>query len=158
MTQNDKKRGLTIIEVVLVIVIGCILFALIALTINGAQAKNRNGDRQSDIDTLRVHLESYYAGADTYPSLAQINDPTWRTKMLPKVHDKLLDDPRWNSEAICSNAKGAILAAEPAANCYTYQASASDGSSCDNDKIVCAHYSLVATFEGGEQYVKSSLN
>lgn len=158
MTQSNKRQGPTIIEVVLIVVIACILFALIALTVNGGQTKNRNGDRQGDIDTLRTHLESYYASVDTYPTLANINDPDWRTKNMPKVQAELLNDPRWSGEAACSNAKGTTLAAEPTANCYSYQVIGRDGSPCNNDKIICAHYTLTATLEGGERYVKSSIN
>lgn len=158
MTQEKKPKGLTIIEIVLLAVIICILAALIALTANGMQAKNRNGDRQSDLATLRAQLESYYASTDTYPSLTQINNPDWRTKNMPKLEKSALGDPRWQGEATCSNATGVILAAEPTSNCYSYQVTGADGSSCDNDKVTCAHYTLTATLEGGEQYSKSSLN
>lgn len=158
MKQTSRSNGFTIIEMLVVVVIVCILAALVALTASGVQAKNRNADRQADIDSLRGQLESYYAGTDTYPTLANINDSSWRAKNMPNLKDGSLDDPRWSADLACSKNQKATLAPEPVANCYGYQVTASDGSVCDNDKIACAHYTLTATLEGGEKYVKASLN
>lgn len=159
MKQVSYKNGFTIIELMVVIVILFILAALIALTASGVQSKNRNGDRQADIDTLRGQLESYYAGTDKYPTFSNINDPAWRSKNLPRLKDTAIDDPKWtnNTEACAKNGK-TTLSAEPTANCYSYQVTAADGSACDNDKTPCVHYTLTATLEGGEKYVKASLN
>lgn len=159
MAKNTKHKGLSIIEVVLLVVIVCILAALIGLTANGMQAKNRNSDRQGNIATLQMQLENYYAGADTYPTLAQINDPQWRSKNMPKLPDSSLDDPRWQSGGPCTAAKRAILTPQPEANCYAYLVTATDGSTCEDGAVKpCAHYSLIATLEGGEHYLKSSVN
>ena len=159
MKKISPSRGFTILELMVVIVILFILAALIALTASGVQSKNRNGDRQADIDTLRGQLEGYYAGTDKYPTLANLNDSGWRSKNMPRLKDGSIDDPSWaNDVAACTKDGKASLATSPAANCYSYQVTASDGSSCDNDKVPCAHYTLTATLEGGEKYVKASLN
>jgi len=151
--------GFTVIELLVVIVILIILAALVVLTASGVQAKNRNGDRQTDIDTLRGQLESYYAQADKYPTFANLQDSAWRAKNLPNLKDGAIDDPRWSPEAKACAVRGrATVASQPAANCYGYQVTSSDGSRCDNGTIVCSHYTLTATLEGGEKYVKSSLN
>lgn len=159
MKRFSKDKGFTIIELMVVIVILFILAALIALTASGVQSKNRNGDRQTDIDTLRGQLESYYAGTDKYPVQANINDSAWRAKNMPRLKDGSIDDPRWDKDKTdCTKNSKAILAAEPVINCYSYQVTAADGSQCDNDKVPCVHYTLTALLEGGEKYVKSSLN
>jgi prepilin-type N-terminal cleavage/methylation domain-containing protein len=157
--QANRAKGFTIIELVLVVVILCILAALVAITASGVQAKNRNGVRQTQIDTLRTQLEGYYAQTDTYPTAVNLNDPTWRTKNLSKLKTDALQDPRWDKGvAGCTTNDKAITTAKPMANCYSYEVTTSDGSACDNDKLPCVHYTLTATLEGGEKYVKSSLN
>lgn len=159
MKQFSPNKGFTIIELMVVIVILFILSALIALTASGVQSKNRNGDRQADIDTLRGQLESYYAGTDTYPTVENLNDATWRTKHLPHLKEESMNDPRWKTDTEgCSKDGKIAMSTAPAANCYSYQVTASDGSPCDNDKTPCAHYTLTATLEGGDKYVKASLN
>jgi len=157
--SDNRTKGFSIIELMVVIVIICILAALIALTASGVQAKNRNGVRQTQIDALRSQLESYYAQTDMYPTAANLNDPTWRTKNLSKLKADALQDPRWDKGVkACTVGDKAVATTQPTANCYSYQVTTSDGSVCDNDKNPCVHYTLTATLEGGEKYVKSSLN
>ena len=52
------------------------------------------------------------------------------------------------------------LVAKPAKDVYAYDVTAADAAACDNDKKICAHYSLTATLENSAQktFVKSSLN
>lgn len=157
--MKKSSRGFTIIELMVVIVILFILAALVALTASGVQSKNRNGDRQADIDTLRGQLEAYYAGTDKYPTLENLQDSAWRAKNLPRLKDSSLDDPRWDKDlAGCTKDNKPAVASKPAENCYSYQVKGSDGAACDNEKTPCAHYTLTAWLEGGEKYVKSSLN
>jgi prepilin-type N-terminal cleavage/methylation domain-containing protein len=159
MKQSSRNRGFTIIELMVVIVVLFVLVALVGLTANGVQAKNRNGDRQADIDALRVQLESYYAGNDKYPTLANLNTPSWLNQNLPRLQNSSLDDPRWSKEITdCTQNGRTVLASEPLPNCYSYQVTTSVGSACDNKVAICAHYTLTATLEGGEKYVKASLN
>ncbi len=161
MKQHTKrpKNGFTIIELLLVIVILCVLGALVALTASGVRAKNRNSDRQVHIDTLKGQLEGYYAQTDKYPTFANLNDPTWRKTNLPKLKNDALQDPRWNKRVSgCAENDQAVVASEPKANCYSYQVTSAEGSTCDNLQVVCSHYTLTASLEGGEKYVKSSLN
>ncbi len=152
------SQGFTIIELMVVIVILFILAALIALTASGVQSRNRNGDRQTDIDTLRAQLETYYAATDTYPTLDNINDPAWRGKNMPRLKDSALNDPRWDTDLACSKNDKTTLSPTPLPDCYSYQVKGTNGGECDNSKTPCAHYTLTATLEGGEKYVKSSLN
>lgn len=157
--MRKRADGITVIELLVAFAILFILAALVALTASGVQAKNRNGARQADIDALRSQLEGYYAITDTYPTFDNLNDSTWRAKNLPKLKDDSLDDPRWNSDNTdCTVNNRPGVAAEPAANCYSYQVTATDGSACDNLAKPCAHYTLTASLEGGEKYIKSSLN
>ena len=64
-SRKPVSSGFTIIELLVVLVILCILGSLVALTYSGVQAKNRNAERQMEVDTLKGQLESYYAQTNT---------------------------------------------------------------------------------------------
>ncbi len=156
--RTQRSQGFTIIELVVVIVILCILGVLVALTYSGVQAGNRDRQRQADIDILQSQLETYYARNDRYPSLAQINDATWRAENMKDLAEDKLTDPSWAAKSLCTANDRVILADQPVENCYSYQITASDGSACDNASAICGRYTLTATLENGETYVKASLN
>ena len=157
--SKQHEQGFTLIELLIVGVIICILSTLVAMTYSGVQAKNRNASRQASIDTLKSQLETYYAQYTKYPSLAELNNNAWLDKNLKKLSHDDLQDPQWNSKvAACTEHGAAVLADKPAAKCYSYQATTADGSPCLAAKVDCAQYTLTATLEDGEKYVKSSLN
>lgn len=153
-----KESGFTVIELVVVIVILCILGTLVALTYSGIQANNRDNHRQADADTIQSQLEVYYALHDRYPSAGEINSPEWRATNMKNLKDDTLKDPSWDTTGACSKDNKPTLAQGAQAKCYSYEVSASDGAACDNAGIPCAHYTLTATLENGDTYVKASLN
>jgi len=158
--MNKRERGFTLIELLVVSVIVGILATLVAMTYSGVQAKNRNSGRQANINALQSQLETYYAEKTKYPSLAELNNSEWREQNLKGEPKITVKDPQWNDQTkACTEEKGRpILAAAPAAKCYSYQATTTDGAPCTNTAVVCTQYTLTATFEGGEKYVKTSLN
>jgi prepilin-type N-terminal cleavage/methylation domain-containing protein len=157
--KRSGPSGFTVIELLVVIVILCILAALVGLTYSGVQSKNRNAERQADIEMLKGQLETYYAQTNTYPQLGELSDASWRSAHMKKLNDKTVQDPRWNNMVGgCTTGGKVSVANEPKANCYSYQVTGSDGSACNNVTVVCAHYTLTALLEGGEKYVKSSFN
>lgn len=153
-----RSGGFTAIELVIAIVILCVLGTLVAITYSSVQANNRNNQRQTDIDVTQSQLETYYAQVDRYPTLAQINDAAWRAESMKGLRDDALQDPGWAKDGMCSKNEKPTLAEGPTKQCYSYQVSTSDGSQCDNDKSICGKYTLTATLENGESYVKTSLN
>jgi prepilin-type N-terminal cleavage/methylation domain-containing protein len=157
--NKSSNAGFTIIELVVVIIIICILGLFVSLAYDGVQAKNRNAERQADIDKLKSQLESYYAETNFYPTLDTLNNENWRTQTLKNITQANLQDPSWSTaiEACTANGK-ATATATPTTDCYSYQVTGSDGSACNNTTIACAHYTLTASLEGGQKYVKSSLN
>lgn len=157
--KHKREQGFTLIELLVVSIIVGILATLVAMTYSGVQAKNRNARRQANINTLQSQLEIYYAEKSQYPSLHDLNNADWRMKNLKNVSDDALRDPQWNDkQKACTMAEKAVLAAEPAAKCYAYKASTTDGSPCIDANTACTQYSLTASFEGGDKYVKTSLN
>lgn len=157
MKTLRNSSGFTLIELLIVIIIVSILGTLVGMTYSGIQAKNRNGQRQDDINTMKQELETYYAQFSKYPTLANLNDAAWREKNLKELQTGEVQDPRWSTGNKDCPA-GTQITPEPKPNCYAYQVTSSDGSPCDNVATTCAQYTLTSLLEGGEKYVKSSLN
>lgn len=159
MNIRKPAAGFTIIELLIVLVVIGILSTLVITTYSGVQSKNRNNDRQANIDTLQGQLETYYAQHNMYPTLANLNNAEWRKANLKALATDGLKDPSWNKDnKICTVDGKAIASNEPADNCYAYQVTTADGSACDNKATPCAQYTLTAKLEGSGKYVKSSLN
>ncbi|MBX4197416.1 prepilin-type N-terminal cleavage/methylation domain-containing protein [Candidatus Saccharibacteria bacterium] len=150
MTSLKKtNRGFTIVELLIVIVIIGILAALVVTTYSGIQKKARDTERKTDVNALHGQVEAYQAQNGKYPSLAQMNDSTFRGNNLKGLDAAALKDPNDQSAS-------PTLAASPASNVYSYQATPAN---CDNGANGdCTTYTLTATLEAGGTYVKQSLN
>jgi prepilin-type N-terminal cleavage/methylation domain-containing protein len=154
-----REQGFTLIELLILTVVVGILATLVAMTYSGVQVKNRNANRQANIDTIQSQLETYYAKYTKYPSLVELNNESWRNKNIKELALGDMRDPSWdkNSNDCTANSKPVFTEA-PTNNCYSYQATTADGSPCKAADVTCTQYTLTATLEGGEKYVKSSLN
>lgn len=154
---NNKQRGFTIVELLIVIVVIGILAALVITTFNGIQQRGRDTERQTDIKALHGQLEAYYAQNGSYPTLAEMNDRT--TNGFVDTNLKGLDagafedptPPATNPE---------LLVASPVAKSYAYDI---EPDACETDPATdCISYTLTATLEGqidgSGTYVKDSLN
>jgi prepilin-type N-terminal cleavage/methylation domain-containing protein len=156
---STREQGFTLIELLVVAIVVGILGTLVAMTYSGVQSKNRNSHRESSIDALQSQMEIYYAENTRYPSITQLNDTGWRPKNLKDFNAGDMRDPQWSKKIVaCTANNQPVFAASPTAKCYSYQATTSDGSPCNDPATACAQYSLTAVFEGGEKYVKTSLN
>jgi len=157
--KQKREQGFTLIELLVVSIIVGILATLVAMTYSGVQAKNRNSSRQANVNALQSQLETYYAEKTKYPSLADLNNGSWREQNLRGTPEVTVNDPQWsNKVAACTKDDQATFAKEPVAKCYSYQATTTDGSPCVDATVDCTQYTITATFEGGEKYVKTSLN
>jgi prepilin-type N-terminal cleavage/methylation domain-containing protein len=158
--MNEKREaGFTLIELLIVAVIVGILATVVAMTHSGVRASDRNNARQDNIKVLQGQLEAFYAQNSQYPTFANLNDAAWRSENLKDLPQSILRDPQWSNKVKdCTAADQATLAATPTNKCYSYQVTTADGSVCDNDAAPCAQYTLTASLEGGDKYVKSSLN
>lgn len=148
---QNKQRGFTIIELLIVIIVIGILATLVITTFSGIQRNARNRTREADINALHSQLEYFYGQQGYYPTLDELNDDTFRSTEMQGLDDGAISDPQDES------ATPALVAA-PAAEVYSYDITPD---TCDNDPAVggnCTSYVLTATYEGGGTFVKNSLN
>lgn len=147
MRSFKLQKGFTIVELLIVIVVIGILATLVIVTFTGIQQKARNTKRNTDINAIQSHLEAFYAQNGNYPTLAHMNDSTWRSTNVKGLDPAALKDPKGSAST---------LVASPAANSYAYAVTDDAGASCAADESTCSKYTLTATLEGGGTYVKQS--
>lgn len=158
MSYQNKERGFTIVELLIVIVVIGILAALVITTFTGIQQKARNTERQTDINAIHGQVEAYYAQNGRYPTLANLNDGTFRTANMKGLDADALKDPKGTAQTLVGAA---------AASAYSYAALTAGAGACTNVDppavaTDCASYTLTATYEGqvggASTYAKTSLN
>lgn len=59
MTKKVNKTGFTLIEVVLTIAIGALIFLLAFIAFRGAQVNRRDSQRRSDLDKIAAEVSNY---------------------------------------------------------------------------------------------------
>lgn len=110
-------------------------------------SKATDTERKTDINALHGQLEAYYAENGYYPTLASVNDSTWRATNMKGLDNQALRDPAGTSTT---------LSASPAKGTYAY---AVKPLTCDNGVHgKCTGYTLTATLDDGTTYVKQDLN
>lgn len=63
------KKGFTVVELIVVIVVIGILVSIIAVGYEGLQRDVRDTERAADVDTIKAALEVYYDQNGAYPSV-----------------------------------------------------------------------------------------
>lgn len=149
MTTQFKQKGFTIIELLIVIVVIGILATITAVALGGANERARDAKRESDVKSLQTALEAYYTvGNSHYPTLANMNDTTFRGDNFQGLDGSVYEDPNGTDDQLASTPAESVYAYEPAP------------SGCDNTDTggMCTEYTLTATMEGdGSTLVRTNL-
>jgi type II secretion system protein G len=69
VSSKAQKRGFTLVELLIVIVVIAILAAISVVAYNGVQARARDSQRTSDIANLVKAIEMYYLDHGTFPRI-----------------------------------------------------------------------------------------
>lgn len=143
LTQN-RNKGFTIVELLIVIVVIGILALLVITTYSGIQQKARNSKRAADMSAIQTQLEAYYQQTGNYPSLTQMNDSAaggFLAISLKSLDQNALIDPS-------NTTQSKTLVAAPVARSYSYAVTDASNASCEATPANCAKYTLTGTYEG----------
>ena len=161
--KNANQAQKIIIIGLCLLIISALAISIFQLTINkenttsnttfgmgAVQASARDTERQTDIKSIHAQIEAYWAQIGYYPSLDELNDPSFVSENLKGLDTEALRDPQGSGETYASI---------PGKNIYSYEVLPKN---CDNSTTQCTSYTLTATLEkesnGSMTYTKTSLN
>ena len=149
MISSKLKKGFTIVELLIVIVVIGILATLVIVTFSGIQQKGRDSQRRTDINALASHVSAYYADKGYYPTAFDLNTPAWRSANAKGLDPEALRDPK----AAASSVDIGTVTATAAQYGYVFTG-CTEGQASD-DTNACTGYELTAHLESdGSTYTK----
>lgn len=151
MTKLRKPEfGLSVIETFVVVILVGVVVTFGLNSFMQISRNKRDSQRQADIKSFHLRLESFFARTAYYPTLKNLNDTSWVSKNMKDLTTEEMQDPKGTSAA---------LAEKPTANIYSYQPTAADDMACDNVKKACVKYVLSAKLENSKTiFSRSHLN
>ena len=138
-----NQRGFTIVELIITITIMGILMVLAVVNVSSSQMRTRDDERLADVQTIALHLETYYkSGIDTstqvnrYPTTDLVSSLAKMKAALRDADEKSFKAPGVTNAT--STFKAATnndqtvggVAPQPTINQYVYQPLLSSGSLC----------------------------
>ena len=160
-----KRRGFTIVELIITITIMGILLTLVVVNVSSTQVKARDDKRKSDIESIASNLESFYiSGTDNstnfarYPTVgitgsaanitASLRDADLKSFLPPGTSDLSLTFlPSTNTGSAPSIQTTAGVLPQPTISQYVYQPIKSDGTICASGEIDCRKFNLFYRLE-----------
>lgn len=142
MASLRNKKGFTIVELLIVIIVIGILATLVLVTFTGIQQSARNTQRQTDIKAVASHLETYNAKNAFYPTADDLNNvttSTWVADNLKGLDKESTRDPKGTAYTFVEGTS--------TSNQYGYVVTPTD---CDNTAgNECTGFTLTYNEEGG---------
>lgn len=162
VTQNQRNRGFTVIELIVVIVVLAFASILVFVQINNLRAANHDAQRKTAINALYYALEEvYFKEHKSYPA-------TLTTTTLPSVDPALFTDPdgfTLGKEALSEDELQKLIdSGDTSADVENRLAALASGKSqnyhydatgCDANGN-CKGYTLRADLQSEAQYVKKN--
>lgn len=171
MVSLKNKKGFTIVELLIVIVVIGILATLVIVTFTGIQQKGRNTQRQTDIKALNSYVEAFYADYGFYPTGADMKNPDFITKYMKGLDRAALVDPKQDQSLASSTTDTGISSTSVTGYQYSYVAAHTGGGTgtCSTAATTiptgtdatpadtgCDSYTLTAHLENASDYIKKS--
>jgi len=160
-----KRRGFTIVELIVTITIIGILLTLAVVNVGTTQAKARDDARISDIESIASNLESFYISGTNnsinfarYPTTGLIGSTSTITTNLRDANINSFLPPgttdvtltflaSTNTGNLPSIQTTAGVTPQPTKDQYIYQPIKTDGSVCVSGDIDCRKYNLFYRLE-----------
>lgn len=116
MQWAQDKKGFTIVELLIVIVVIGILAAISIVAYTGIQQQARDSERATDMAALQKMVEAYYVNHGQYPTRLNMQDPAWRKDNLLSSDQGPFINPLDKGSQNSITASGSIVAL----NKYSY--------------------------------------
>ncbi len=158
-----KRRGFTIVELLIVITIMGVLLVLSVASLRSSQASSRDVERKTDIESIVLALDDYYInGSDLsitvgkYPSTSlvsnnfTINDlkKTLRDIDIKSLTAPNVTNPTTTFKAAVNNTQTtAGVLPQPTVDQYIYQPIMNDGTLCTLESQECRKFNLYYRLE-----------
>ncbi|MGB4966799.1 MAG: type II secretion system protein [Candidatus Saccharimonadales bacterium] len=165
MVSLKNKKGFTIVELLIVIVVIGILATLVIVTFTDMKQKGRNIQRQKDIKALNGYIESFYAEYGYYPYASDMQNAAFVQKYMKGLDKAALVDPKQNQDGTETYSTGTVSSGTYQ---YSYIPLTDAGTACtgttpsgatdEPTDTGCTKYTLTANLEGAgnKTYIKES--
>jgi general secretion pathway protein G len=152
MVSLKSKKGFTIVELLIVIVVIGILATLVIVTFTGIQQKGRNSQRQTDVKAIQSQVEAFFAQHGFYPTLADLQTASFVSTYLKGLPPDALKDPKGptvNIAAATDSDQYSYVASGPAGGAVTCaNATATTITAGEPVENGCDAFIVSATLEG----------
>ncbi|MBP9761963.1 type II secretion system protein [Candidatus Saccharibacteria bacterium] len=149
MVSLKNKKGFTIVELLIVIVVIGILATLVLVTFTGANQKGRNSQRQTDVNAVQSHVETFYAQHGFYPTLADLQTASFVSTYMKGLDPDALKDPKGPTTAIAATSDSdqyGYTATGTSPGCTNTTATTITANEPEDNG--CDGFSITATLEG----------
>ncbi len=154
MIIGMNRRGFTIVELLIVIVIMGMLLTLGVINLRGSQIGARDAERKADIESIATQLETYYTSGTDSSAATGDYPPTTLTATSLSMKQFLRDIKAQSliAPGITDPTQTFISASNtnipsPNINQYIYQPIQGDGTLCTQDSQECRKFNLYYTTE-----------
>ena len=162
MLYSMKKRGFTVVELVITITVMGILLALAVVNVTSTQINARDTERKVDVEATTNYLEIFYKNGSTasptpgrYPSTQLLaSGETSIKSFLPDIEISNVTAPGASSVASSfipatnSTQNETGVSPQPTTEQYVYQPIQSKGALCTAESQECRKFNIFYRLEG----------